>query len=122
MSTIDKEKLRYDEIYHLDALFQKFPVNERNNVQEMTDSNCKFITEGPVLVLDTESNSYQMRYLIILANMIICAKQRKHGLSYRWKVDLYNSTLNFVESPGPTLFSIFPFLASINFLFCFFWV
>lgn len=62
------------------------------------------VTEGPILFLDTVTDSFKMRYLILLRNMIICAKKRKDSLSFLWKVDLYSSIINYVEELGKLIY------------------
>jgi hypothetical protein len=97
MRTIDREKLKYDEICRVEALYQRFPVSERVHVQDMLDSNLKFITEGPILIFDPETNSLKVRYILLFSALLICTKKRKETLNFRWKLDLYTSTFKILE-------------------------
>src|SRR3990167_3227447 len=113
MSTIDKGKLRYDEMYHLGCLYQKFTVSDRIFVQELTDSNCRLIAEGAILLFDTDLNSYQIRDLIILSDSIICVKKKKSSFNFRWKVDLYNCFLSIVDPDGSSFPPLSHFFSTI---------
>ena len=100
VGAIDKGKTRYDEIYHLQALCEKFSVQDRINVQELMDPSSVLVTEGPILFLDADSNSFKLRYFIVLSHIIICAKKRKDSLQFAWKANFYKSILNYEPDGG----------------------
>ena len=100
MGAIDQGKVRYDEMYYLQGLYERFSVYDRQNVPELVDTDSKLVTEGPVLLFDPETGSSKLRYLILLAHMVICAKEKKNVLSFEWKVDLYKCIIRYEESGG----------------------
>lgn len=115
VGAIDKEKTRYDEIYHLQGLCEKFSVQDRVNVQDLMDPSSVLVTEGPILFIDTDSNSFKLRYIILLSHMIICAKKRKDSLQFAWKADLYSCIINYEPDGGMCL--ILFFFVSLLFIF-----
>lgn len=115
VGAIDKEKTRYDEIYYLQTLYESFSVQDRPNIQELVNPTSVLVTEGPILFLDADSNSFKLRYFILLRNMIICARKKKDTLQFAWKVDLYSCIINYEENGG-NLRYFFVNIPNTNFL------
>ena len=97
---IDQQKLKYDEIYHLQALHQRFVPKDRYKVPEILDDSQKLLAEGPMLEIPGDSKGKKeakeqiLRYIVLFSNVMICAiKDDKESLHLEWKVNLYCSSI-----------------------------
>ena len=106
---IDQEKLRYDEIYHLQALYQRFVPTDRPYVSELLNPTCKLVAEGPLLeeLADEflssrkEKTNRVLRYVILFSDSLLCAsKDDNDKLHMEWKVNLYASSLVLLPPRG----------------------
>ena len=110
VGAIDEGKVRYDEMYYLQGLYERFSVYDRQNVPELIDTGSVLVTEGPILLYDPETGSSKLRYLILLSHMVICVKERKNTFAFNWKVDLYRCIIRYEETGGRmTAFSFLSF-------------
>lgn len=101
---IDRQKLKYDEIYHVQALYQQFHSDYRKLVPEILDPSRKLLAEGPILenVYDDyrswKGKQKVLRYVLLFSNLLICAsKDDDDVLHLEWKVDLYCSSIKAIE-------------------------
>ena len=117
---IDEQKLKYDEIYKVQALHQKFVVRDRIFIQEILNPSRKLLGEGLLLEkVDDEKKTEKskksdkdkvLRYILLFSDLLVCAsKDEDDNLHLEWKVDLYTSQIRHVSPLGSPFLS-FPFL------------
>ena len=96
---INKQKGVFDQIYHLQEIYNQFDESDQNEIKEITDPIRDLIAEGQMK--EGKEKNAKVRNLLLFPDLLLCySKGTSEDPLYHleWKIDLLLSSFSFFPS------------------------